>query len=103
VCTIALLLFWREKQPSIWHGSKFFHHKCARRQWVLVAASHKHLIIEKKQEKMTLLGLRKTSWPTLVTTEEIQDLCARSASRLLQLTAEEIQQPMSLSAHQQFD
>ncbi len=70
---------------------------------MLVSANHKHLIIEKKQEKMTLLGLRKTSWSTLVTTEEIQDLCARSATRLLQLTAEEIQQPMSLSAHQQSD
>jgi hypothetical protein len=39
---------------------------------VLVSANHKHPFIEKKQEKMTLLGLMKTSWFTLVTTEEIQ-------------------------------
>ncbi len=70
---------------------------------MLVSANHKHLIIEKKQEKMTVLGLRKASWSTLVTTEEIQDLCAGLATGLLQLTAEEIQQPMSLPAHQQFD
>jgi hypothetical protein len=50
---------------------------------VLVSVNHKHLIVEKKQEKRTLLILRKTSWSPLVTTEEIQDLCARSASRLL--------------------
>jgi hypothetical protein len=56
---------------------------------VLVSVNHKHLIVEKKQEKMALLGMRKTSWSTLVTTEEIQDVCARSASRLLQLTAQE--------------
>ncbi|CAM6028186.1 unnamed protein product [Sphagnum balticum] len=31
------------------------------------------VIIEKKQEKKTFLGLRKTSWSPLVTTEEIQD------------------------------
>lgn len=66
----------------------------------MVSANHKHLIIEKKQEKMTLLGLRKTSWSLLkkykICVQDQQAGCCSSQPK-------KYKNQCHCSAHQQFD